>query len=1270
MKRKDTMKYLNIYNKYSYILLVVVIIISYPFFNIFSKTSQKSTAQSLMMEGAVSAKKGYFKDAIHNWEEAIIILKSLQEKQLIGECLNLIGFGYWNLRDYERSIIYYNQALPYLKETGNIRKEADCHYGIGNTYVNMDNYKGATIHLNKAISMYKKINYKEGQGTCLYALGLTAYSQEDYQNARVYFEQAINIFSDLGNARNHLENIIVTNLANVYFKLNNHVKAEELFEKSLTSSKKRGDFKTESMTYEALADMYTQLLEYNKAIFYLKKGLALSEKIGDNIAVYHRLTSLGTIYKNMEKYTDAIDYMKRALLIVKKIGFTTETRLLIDLGRCYFYTQDYQHSNDYYNKALNLKERLDKNSEGELHTFMGESYISLAKYDEAMSSFERALTIATQTNNLKLECDSLANIGSTFRHKSEFLKAIEIFKQALKISKKINDKMSESAILDRLGLTYYNIGEYSKAISNIKQSINITREQNDKRGEYFGLGNLANVFQKIGDYTKAIKTFEDALLIVKALKDKKGEAQILGNLSRIYSELGEYRFALKRLEHSQKIIKVLGDRRGESVNYSNFAYIYNAIGQYEKAQSNYEKALKIIKEIGVKSFEEKIRSNLGQVFLSTGKYEEAVDHFKKAKHISMELGDKNAIRYHNGNIGITYLLKGGTKKAQKLLENGTVYQQCVFYLEQNDFNKVIQLLDASNSVKEDLYLDNSLIIFVKNTMLALSYELKGDTSKSKKLYKELIKTIEGEREKLSEEQRVYFFGANLFYKWNRLTPYEGLIRLSNDEESFNNAEKIKARVLMEQIAGKHKNNLSNTHYRISENILKKEKSINNQLSLLYKKKEAAIKTNLIKKVQKITKKIDQKKVERANFIKELRSNYPEYASINYPLPLKFSELDLKSNEVLIEYAITDSETIAWLIRKNKIVKMKRIDIQSDALKLKVDSYLEMISNPAKVKNPEYDPKPGKELYELLVKEFVVDIQADEHIIIVPDECLALLPFESLVMSFPENAIHEKQTLEITIRNQKKKFDVYMIPGINFLGKKYKISYYQSASALTQIRKIKKNISGNTLLIIADPNKDLPLTKMMVQKLKTRFDKIIKTELMINYEANETDFKAKLFTKYKYIVIATHANDPSNDNRFMDRKIKEPYLILAQNSTNTLNDGFLTMTEIMDLKLNTEIIALFACETGRGKYLSGDGVMGLGRAFQYAGAKSVLVSLWNVAEISTVENVEKFFSYIIKEKDNQNDIVTSLQLARKDISSKPCYNNHPFFWAPFVIYGEL
>jgi CHAT domain-containing protein len=145
--------------------------------------------------------------------------------------------------------------------------------------------------------------------------------------------------------------------------------------------------------------------------------------------------------------------------------------------------------------------------------------------------------------------------------------------------------------------------------------------------------------------------------------------------------------------------------------------------------------------------------------------------------------------------------------------------------------------------------------------------------------------------------------------------------------------------------------------------------------------------------------------------------------------------------------------------------------------------------------------------------------------------------------------------------------------------------------------------------------------------------------------------------YEKIVFATH--------RFFSKDVpafREPVLVLTLVPLGS--DGFLRMSEVMGLKLASDVVALTACQTGLGRHVSGEGTMGMGRAFQYAGADSVLMSLWSVAEASSVKLVESFFKHLREGKKK----LEALQAARTEIRKQGF--DHPFFWAAFVMSGEV
>ena len=111
-----------------------------------------------------------------------------------------------------------------------------------------------------------------------------------------------------------------------------------------------------------------------------------------------------------------------------------------------------------------------------------------------------------------------------------------------------------------------------------------------------------------------------------------------------------------------------------------------------------------------------------------------------------------------------------------------------------------------------------------------------------------------------------------------------------------------------------------------------------------------------------------------------------------------------------------------------------------------------------------------------------------------------------------------------------------------------------------------------------------------------------------------------------------------------------------------DNGFLTLTKVLDMKLDADMVVLSACVTAKGRMIEGEGVANFVRAFQHAGARSVVVSHWYVPSLQTVDYMKSFYDQINQGKTRAD----AMKSTRLDIKKK---HPHPYFWAVFVLYGE-
>jgi CHAT domain-containing protein len=165
------------------------------------------------------------------------------------------------------------------------------------------------------------------------------------------------------------------------------------------------------------------------------------------------------------------------------------------------------------------------------------------------------------------------------------------------------------------------------------------------------------------------------------------------------------------------------------------------------------------------------------------------------------------------------------------------------------------------------------------------------------------------------------------------------------------------------------------------------------------------------------------------------------------------------------------------------------------------------------------------------------------------------------------------------------------------------------------------------------------------------------DVLLDAHANETEIKKAVLAQYRYIHFATHGY-LSGDIQ----GVKEPVLVLSQVENTGDDDGLLTLSEVLAMNLNADLVTLSSCVSGVGKVVEGEGISNFARAFQHAGARSVVVSLWEIASKETAEYMGLFYRQLKEGTDKK----TSLSLARNAIRTR---YPHPFYWAPFVLYGE-
>jgi len=465
-----------------------------------------------------------------------------------------------------------------------------------------------------------------------------------------------------------------------------------------------------------------------------------------------------------------------------------------------------------------------------------------------------------------------------------------------------------------------------------------------------------------------------------------------------------------------------------------------------------------------------------------------------------------------------------------------------------------------------------------------------------------------------------------------------------------------------------------------------------------------------KKPSELDSDLEKLQAEFEEIENQIRTASPRYATLTANKPLTLAEVQqnvLDDQTVLVEYALQADDSYLFAASKSA-VNLVKLPPRANIEKLAMDLRAQLI--PSKLQRrivgidvaeanrglgiattaPE-DVAPfvaaANALYKVVL-EPAAGMIGEKRLMVVADGALNYIPFEVLL----------------------KTTDGGDFSSLGYLVKTNEVIYAPSASVVGAIKQQRTKNASKAMLIIADPvfnsndaraqkrttapagdaevrglgiqsaltdvsgsappapsgpMEGLPLARL--NGTRTEADQISKlakasggqADVWLDLDANEDSLDTRDITKYRVIHVATHGLLNAERPQFTG-----VVLSLVGNKTN---DGFVRTDEVFNLRLGSPLVMLSACETGLGKEKRGEGVMGLTRAFMYAGAPTVGVSLWSVADKSTADLMTDFYKRLLGAAEGATSS-SALRGAQLGMISGKRYSA-PFYWAPFVLVGD-
>ncbi|GEM_PF-2630331 len=834
-----------------------------------------------------------------------------------------------------------------------------------------------------------------------------------------------------------------------------------------------------------------------------------------------------------------------------------------------------------------------------------------------------------------------------------FFEAIKYYKKALKYREKIqaNTNMDLTADIingcSNIGECYIYIDKPDEAVKFLEKGISIA-ETHREFEEYYDIYlnlfyHLGQVFIQFGDYDNAIEYFKkiidynhftnkpDELFIVNLRKTLA--LNECGNLFAkfLYNPLAARKFLIQAGNLAIKN----DDLYNLAIYYRNMGIVYFQLEEFDSSIYLSKKSLEICKKISYKGIEADNYVNLAAAYNKVLNFDKAYSFLKLAEELYKEIGrDYNLSLVYDNQADRSFLLGNYIES----LKFNNLDISCLI----NDFQP--SEVFSNPTIKDKLIADKEGLVYSLNSKAKTFLHLYQHEGGEEKYLKAAYETFSLADKVISLWRSEFQAEASRMSLAKYTKPiYEKAIETCfelyqiNQEDSilnkaFEYSEKSRAIVLLDAV----RRTKASAH--VDQQLISKERDLN--LKVNYFEKKAALQEldEENRTTYNVYDSVLYYRRQHQAVIDQIKETTPEYHNLIFEQStVKLQQLKkaLDEDQSFIEYFVGDSSFYTFLVNKDKTLFLK--NDHPDSVRNWVSDWVS--------KMPQLDLsfiEPSNKLYQSLISPMTGNLKP--RIVIAADDVLNLLNFESLVTELPNSE------------------RIYLPEFNNYLIHNKQISYAFSASTLLETSTKKRLNKSQYLGVAPELQAGFYIKSNWFDKLDHNNEEIVETSKLFKNKNLVHSSSAKssflqLASSHNLIHCATHAlaNNEDGDLSFIVFGEDESDILYAK--------------DLYALDLNADLVVLSACQTNAGELNRGEGVISLARSFTYAGAASIVTSLWNVREKTNKEIIYHFYQYL-KEGFGKDK---ALRKAKLDYLSSVTRENeaqaHPYFWAPLVIIGD-